>query len=91
MPSATVYSDHAVSCDDLKPHHEAVEHGIGEYVRDQSDTNGIESFWSMLNCGYVGIYRKLAQKHLDVYGTWKNVPNVATCASLTRSYRCHSW
>ncbi len=28
--------------------HEAVNHSISEYVRDQAHTNGIERFWSML-------------------------------------------
>ena len=29
-------------------HQEAVKHSVGEYVRDQAHTNGIESFWSLL-------------------------------------------
>ncbi len=33
MPDAPVYSGHAKSYDDLPPPHEAVQHGIGEYVR----------------------------------------------------------
>ena len=39
IPSATVYSDHAASYEDLKQPHEAVEHGIGEYVHDLFEPN----------------------------------------------------
>ena len=46
---------------------EAVKHGIGEYVRQQAHTNGIESFWSMLKRGYVGTYHKMSFKHLGRY------------------------
>ena len=47
--------------------HQAVNHGIGEYVRDMAHTNGIESFWSMLKRGYMGIFHKISHKHLDRY------------------------
>lgn len=47
--------------------HEAVKHGIGEYVRGQAHTNGIESFWSMLKRGYHGVYHKMSFKHLHRY------------------------
>ena len=46
---------------------EAVKHGIGEYVRQQAHTSGIESFWSMLKRGYVGTYHKMIFKHLGRY------------------------
>ena len=42
-----------------------MQHGVGEYVRGQAHTNGIESFRSMLKRGYVGIYHKFSRKHLD--------------------------
>ena len=45
--------------------HGLVQHGLGEYVRDPVQTNGIEPFWSMLKRGYVGIYHKFSQMHLD--------------------------
>ena len=47
--------------------HEAVNHTIGEYVRDQIHTNGVESFWSMFKRGYMGTYHKMSFKHLDRY------------------------
>lgn len=64
---ATVYSDHAKSYEDLPQPHDAVQHGVGEYVRDQVHTNGIESFWSMMKRGYVGVYHRFSRQHLDRY------------------------
>lgn len=47
--------------------HESVNHLTYEYVRDQAHTNGMESFWSMLNRGYVGTYHYMSHKHLQKY------------------------
>ena len=47
--------------------HEAVNHSISEYVRDQAHTNGIESFWAMLKRGYHGTYHHMSTKHLGRY------------------------
>lgn len=47
--------------------HEAVKHSVGEYVREQAHTNGIESHWSMMKRGFQGIYHKMSPKHLDRY------------------------
>ena len=44
-----------------------VPHSVGEYVRDGAHTNGIESFWSMLKRGYVGVFHQLSAKHLNRY------------------------
>lgn len=49
------------------PNHEAVQHSVGEYVRDQAHTNGIESFWALLKRGYYGTYHKMSEKHLARY------------------------
>ena len=49
------------------PNHETVAHSVGEYVRGQAHTNGIESFWSMLKRGYYGTYHRMSPKHLDRY------------------------
>lgn len=49
------------------PNHEAVQHGVGEYVRDQAHTNGIESFWALLKRGYYGTYHKMSENHLARY------------------------
>lgn len=64
-----VYTDEAKAHNGLAPQygHEAVNHGVGEYVRGMAHTNGIEAFWSMLKRSYVGAYHKISAKHLDRY------------------------
>ena len=68
---AKVYTDEAKVYNALKPFfdHEAVNHSVGEYVRDMAHSNGMESFWSMLKRGYQGAYHKMSPKHLDRYVT----------------------
>ena len=69
-PGATVYTDEArvyQSLPALFYRHESVKHSVGEFVRDMAHTNGLESFWSMLKRGYIGIYHKVSPKHLDRY------------------------
>ena len=70
-PGITVYTDESRVYGGLAGdyHHEAVCHSVGEYVRDQASTNGMESFWSMLKRGYQGTYHKMSPKHLDRYVT----------------------
>ena len=38
------------------------------FQRYVAHTNGIESFWSMLKRGYVGVFHQLSVKHLNRYG-----------------------
>ena len=66
-PTAMVYTDEAAAYNRLNRPHEAVAHGVGEYVRGMAHTNGMESFWAMLQRGYVGIYHWMSNKHLDRY------------------------
>lgn len=48
--------------------HETVNHTAGEYVRKfYIHTNGIESFWSLLKRGYIGVYHYMSPKHLHRY------------------------
>ncbi len=47
--------------------HVRINHSVGEYVRDMAHTNGIESFWSLLKRGYIGIYHYMSAKHLHRY------------------------
>ena len=64
----TVYTDEALAYRGLADQvHEAVKHSVGEYVRDQAHTNGLESFWAGLKRGHDGIYHKMSPKHLDRY------------------------
>ena len=65
-PDAMVYTDGEAGYVGL-PHHEAVRHTVGEYVRGMAHTNGVESFWSMLKRAHMGTFHKLSPKHLDRY------------------------
>ena len=40
---------------------------MGEYVREQAHTNGLESFWSMMKRGFNGVYHHMSPKHLNRY------------------------
>ena len=65
-PEAMVYTDGEAGYVGL-PHHEAVRHSVGEYVRGMAHTNGMESFWSMLKRAHMGTFHKMSPKHLDRY------------------------
>ena len=77
-PGAKLYTDEHGSYAGMPEYdHEAVNHSVGEYVRDMAHTNGIESFWAMLKRAYVGIYHKVSPKHLDRYvGTFAGKHNM---------------
>lgn len=47
--------------------HEAVQHGIKEYVRGRAHTNSIESAFSLFKRGLRGNWHKLSAKHLQAY------------------------
>ena len=64
--NATIYTDEAAAYEGLG-NHQAVCHSVGEYVREQAHTNGVESFWALLKRGYYGTYHKLSPKHLNRY------------------------
>ena len=67
---AKVYTDDAAAYRGMTGfEHEAVKHSVGEYVRGMAHTNGIESFWAMLQRGYQGTYHHMSPKHLDRYVT----------------------
>ena len=48
-------------------HHESVKHSVGEYVKGQAHTNGIESFWATLKQAHKGVFHKISPKHVDRY------------------------
>ena len=66
-PGATVYTDEHASYQGMPFAHEAVKHGVAEYVRGMAHTNGMESFWSMLKRAHTGTFHKMSPKHLDRY------------------------
>lgn len=47
--------------------HEAVNHGIGEYVRGDAHTNTIGGFFSIMKRGIHGVYHHISQQHLKRY------------------------
>ena len=67
VAGATVYTDGAQGYMGIPHHHEAVNHGVGEYVRGQAHTNGIESFWATLKRAHKGVFHKISPKHLHRY------------------------
>ena len=69
---AMVYTDDHRSYIGLPFEHESVNHSVGEYVRNQAHTSGIESFWAMLKRGYYGTYHRISPKPLGAlrYGVF---------------------
>ena len=65
--AATVYTDEHGSYQGMPFDHETVNHGVGEYVRQQAHINGMESFWAMFKRGFQGACHKISSKHLDRY------------------------
>lgn len=68
-PGSTIYSDGLTEYDRLRKMgfvHETVNH-IGEYVRGEVHSNGIENFWSLLKRGLRGTYVAVEPFHLDRY------------------------
>lgn len=47
--------------------HETINHGLGEYVRGDVTTNGIESVFALLKRGLHGVYHHASPKHLHRY------------------------
>lgn len=47
--------------------HETVKHGLGEYVRGNVHTNGIEGFWSQLKRSLGGTHHVVSPKYLQTY------------------------
>lgn len=67
MPDTTVYTDEARAYSGLPREHLTVGHKVGDWVREQAHTNGLESFWSMMKRGYMGVYHHISPKHLHRY------------------------
>ena len=68
IEGATVITDNFPAYRNMRGYnHKVVNHSVGEYVRDQAHTNGIESFWALLKRGYYGIFHHMSAKHLHRY------------------------
>ena len=67
--TAHVYTDDATAYTGMGRRHDTVQHSTGEYVRGQAHTNGIESFWALLDRGIMGTFHHVSPKHLDRYVT----------------------
>ena len=68
VDGATVYTDDAAAYKGMPDReHESVKHSVGEYVREQAHTNGLESFWATLKRGHDGTFHHLSPQHLDRY------------------------
>lgn len=66
---AQVYTDEHQAYEGIPQKHDSVKHHVGEYVRGQVHTNGMESFWALFKRGYHGTFHKMSDKHLDRYAT----------------------
>ena len=64
---AAVYTDEAAAYRGIPRDHEAVQHSVGEYVREMVHTNGMESFWATLKRAYHGTFHHLSEKHFQRY------------------------
>ena len=64
---STVYTDEARAYKGMPRQHISVQHSVGEYVRRQAYTNGLESFWATMKRGYHGVYHHMTPKHLHRY------------------------
>ena len=66
---ATLYTDEYSSYKALQRiyDHQFVKHSRKEYVNGRIHTNTIESFWSILKRGIVGVYHFTSKKHLQLY------------------------
>ena len=47
--------------------HEYVNHAVGEYVRGDVHTNGIESFWALVKRAHKGTHHSWSDRHLHRY------------------------
>ena len=64
---AVVITDEHPAYAGIERTHQTVRHSVGEYVRGQAHTNGMESFWATMKRGYEGTYHHFSEKHLGRY------------------------
>lgn len=69
-PKARIHTDEFASYKTLHKYgylHEAVNHGLQEYVRGDIYTQNIENVWSHFKRGITGVYRIVSKKYLQAY------------------------
>lgn len=67
---STIHTDEAAAykgLDGIFYKHESINHGAGEYTRDNVTTNSIESVWAVMKRGLHGVYHHASNKHLGRY------------------------
>lgn len=63
-----LHTDEASAYNGMKDYgHQSVNHGHGEFVRDDVTTNSIESVFAVMKRGMYGVYHHASAKHLDRY------------------------
>jgi transposase-like protein len=83
VPGSVVYTDTHSSYKGIQFDHYAVNHTVGEYVRERAHTNGIESFWALLKRGHYGVFHYMSAKHLHRYvNEFSNRHNTAGCGTM---------
>lgn len=63
---AAIYTDESAAYQGL-PNHATVNHSVGEWVRDNTHTNGLENFWSLFKRGFHGTFHRMSKEHLHRY------------------------
>jgi transposase-like protein len=70
--------------------YDAVNHGIGEYVRGEVSTNTVESYFAILKRGIVGTFHHVSPQHLKRYvGEFDFRYNERTALGVTDAQRFH--
>ncbi len=67
---STVHTDELPSYSTLSDcgyKHQTVNHGAGEYVRDNVHVNGLEGYWSNLKKSISGTHVHVSKRHLSKY------------------------
>lgn len=67
---STVHTDELRTYNNLEDHgydHDSVNHGSGEYVRDDVHINGLEGYWSNFKKSIKGTHMQISKKHLGKY------------------------
>ncbi|WP_276973313.1 IS1595 family transposase, partial [Ferrimicrobium acidiphilum] len=67
-PGSGLYTDeHAAYRSVVGLNHQSVNHSAKQFVDGMAHTNGIESVWAVLKCGFYGTYHHFSQKHTQGY------------------------